>query len=257
MTASPTRVSPIAASPRRRGRPPANERVVRSREELIEAALITFSARGYDMMSVRELTRQLGVSHSLVHHYFNSKRTLWEACIDHSFGPMSRELQITLANHANKKDPIELLHQIIYSFVRCTAKYPAVIKILMKEEVEGGERFDFIYDRHIEPVTRPWIELLQKAEQGGRLRHIAPSTLFYLVTNGAGTLFSFLPFAEKLDGVSPRTPEMIEGYAEQVADVLINGLARKQPSVSITPISKTADRNARMGAGAASSSATD
>lgn len=246
----------MTASPRRRGRPPADARVVRSREELVEAALIAFSTRGYEMMSVRELTRKLGVSHSLVHHYFSSKRALWEACIDHSFGPMSSELQITLANHAKKKDPIELLHQIIYLFVLCTAKYPAVIKILLKEEVEGGERFDFIYDRYIEPVTRPWIELLQKAERGGQLRHIAPSTLFYLVTNGAGTLFTFLPFAEKLDGVSPRTDKAIEEYAEQIADVLINGMARQPSNPHLGPTAKGAANDAKRNAQVATT-ATD
>ena len=43
-------------------------------------------------MSVRELTRQLGVSHNLVHHYFRSKADLWRAAIDHAFGTVSAEL---------------------------------------------------------------------------------------------------------------------------------------------------------------------
>src|SRR5580765_7584227 len=78
--------------PRRAGRPRAAGGSVRSREEILHVTLEAFGAVGYDAMSVRELTRQLGVSHNLVHHYFRSKADLWKACIDQSFGTLTEEI---------------------------------------------------------------------------------------------------------------------------------------------------------------------
>src|SRR5437868_97490 len=66
--------------PRRAGRPDARGGAVLSADAIIEAALEAFALTGYEAMSVRELTRKLGVSHNLVHHYFRSKAELWRAC---------------------------------------------------------------------------------------------------------------------------------------------------------------------------------
>src|SRR5215471_12675459 len=52
-------------------------------ETMLEAALEAFAQRGYDGVSVRELNRQIGVSHNLAHHYFGSKDALWRAAIDY------------------------------------------------------------------------------------------------------------------------------------------------------------------------------
>src|SRR4051812_31481798 len=79
--------------PRRAGRPDASGGAVLSADVIIEAALEAFALTGYEAMSVRELTRKLGVSHNLVHHYFRSKAALWRACIDWSFGTLMREIQ--------------------------------------------------------------------------------------------------------------------------------------------------------------------
>jgi len=70
--------------PRRVGRPRAVAGRVRAREEILDAAVEAFAALGYEAASVRQLTRRLGVSHNLVHHYFRSKADLWRAAMDRS-----------------------------------------------------------------------------------------------------------------------------------------------------------------------------
>src|SRR6476659_4160909 len=82
-------LGPPRPRPRRVGRPRAVAGAVRSRGEILDAALEAFATRGYDATSVRDLTRRLGVSHNLVHHYFRSKADLWRAAIDRSFGTVA------------------------------------------------------------------------------------------------------------------------------------------------------------------------
>ena len=52
---------------------------------MLEAALVSFAELGYEGTSVRDLCRQLGVSHNLIHQRFGSKDDLWYAAVDHGF----------------------------------------------------------------------------------------------------------------------------------------------------------------------------
>ena len=49
-------------------------------------ALRAFATHGYDGVSVNALSRELGVSHNLLHQRFGSKLALWHAAVDWGFG---------------------------------------------------------------------------------------------------------------------------------------------------------------------------
>ena len=66
------------------GRPRAEDSV--DEAAFLQAALEAFSRRGYGGVSARELSKELGVSHSWVHQRFGSKDGLWRAAVDHGFG---------------------------------------------------------------------------------------------------------------------------------------------------------------------------
>ena len=69
-----------ALPPRGRGRPRAGDELDVTR--LLAAALDAFAQAGYDGMSVRELSRRLGVSHALLTARFGSKEGLWFAAME-------------------------------------------------------------------------------------------------------------------------------------------------------------------------------
>src|SRR5262245_48390022 len=122
---------------RRAGRPPADVGPVRSREEILDAALEAFGAVGYDAMSVRELTRRLGVSHNLVHHYFRSKAELWRAAIDHSFGTVAAELAAAFSAAPPQADLLASLRQAMIIFLTVAARFPANGLIIVREGALG------------------------------------------------------------------------------------------------------------------------
>src|SRR5262249_34388081 len=130
--------------PRRVGRPRAAGGPVRSREEILDAALEAFGAIGYEAMAVRELTRRLGVSHSLVHHYYSSKAELWRASIDYSFGTVSAALTQILRDAPPQTDVLAALRQVFVHFVTIAARFPANGLIIVREGAVGGPRLDYI-----------------------------------------------------------------------------------------------------------------
>ena len=58
---------------------------IRSDEEILHAALEAFAASGYEGMSVRTLSADLGLSHETVNRRFGSKKDLYFAALDYGF----------------------------------------------------------------------------------------------------------------------------------------------------------------------------
>jgi AcrR family transcriptional regulator len=211
---------------RRAGRPDAATGSVLSREAILEAALDAFAKAGYDAMSIRELTRRLGVSHNLVHHYFRSKGELWRACVDLSFGTLAAEIAAALAP-ADDNDVPTRLRELFRLFVTLTARYPANGLIITREGALGGPRFDYIFANYVAPNLEPVRALLTAGQKAGVLRpDLDLRTIFFLLTDGGAGPYTSRPFARRIDPRDPQRPESIAAHAELVADVLIRGITR-------------------------------
>ncbi len=212
--------------PRRAGRPAAAAGAVLSREGIIQAALDAFATSGYEAMSIRELTRCLGVSHNLVHHYFRSKAQLWRACIDWSFGTLARQLAAAddLAPGPDT-DVLARLRERFRLFITLTARYPANGLVITREGALGGPRFDYIFDNYVVPALGPARELLAAGQAAGIIRpDLDLRTIFFLLTDGGSGPYTSRAFAQRLDPGDPQRPEAIAAHAELVADVLIRGI---------------------------------
>src|ERR687888_547423 len=62
--------------PRRRGRPPARQSE-QTEGEILRAARVCFSKRGYARTSVAQIAREAGVTSRAVYHYVDSKPELF------------------------------------------------------------------------------------------------------------------------------------------------------------------------------------
>ena len=214
--------------PRRPGRPRASAGAVRSRAEILDAALEAFGALGYEAMSVRELTRRLGVSHNLVHHYFRSKDELWRATMDHSFGAVTKEVGEALRAVAEYDDPVDGLRHAMVAFLTVTARFPANGHVIVREGARSSERLDYLFTHFVAPSVEPWRALLRRAQDEGKVREdVNIRTLFFLLTDGGAGPYTSQALAQRIGGPDPLRPEAIRAHAELVADVIVRGIARK------------------------------
>jgi AcrR family transcriptional regulator len=65
---------------------PSKQEAPTTEDQVLRAALHAFATDGFNGVSVRTLSSELGVSHNLLHQRFGSKDALWRACA-HSCGP--------------------------------------------------------------------------------------------------------------------------------------------------------------------------
>lgn len=205
------------------GRPRAEDSV--DEAAFLQAALAAFSRLGYGGVSVRELSKALGVSHSWVHQRFGSKDGLWRASVDHGFG---QQLAV-VAFDPTISDPLEQFEHAIREFLRYSAAHPELALLMNAEGTQDTARLDYIYENYISPALEPFDRLLRHLVAEGRVRPVSMRTVFLLLGHGATAMFGLVPLARRLDRADPTSAKTVREHIEAVTRIIVDGL-RAQPS---------------------------
>jgi AcrR family transcriptional regulator len=188
-------------------------------DDLLDLALDAFADGGYEGTSVRELCRRLGVSHNLVHERYGSKEQLWYAAIDYGFQRLTSQLEAAAAG-GDGLDALDRLRNVLVRYVEVTVERPALLRIVNHEAARPGGRLDHVYERYLRPAYQVAGTLLRQLERAGRVRHVSPATLHFLVSHGAGAMVS-LP---ALAGRFPGSRGSLADQAEEAIDVVLRGM---------------------------------
>ncbi|MDB5068546.1 MAG: putative TetR family transcriptional regulator [Chloroflexi bacterium] len=211
----------VSTDRRRTGRPKAEDAPA-TLEQILETAFRAFATQGYEGVSVRTLTQQLGVSHNLIHQRFGSKQGLWYAAVDHAFG--SQVTELTTAFDPSLTDPLDQLDHMIRRFLRYSADHPELLGLMNIEGRLDSERLDYIYDKYVAPALAPIGWLLEHLAAQGRIRPISLRTFLFLMAHGGAAPFTLIPFARRFDPADPLDADHIDQHAATIADILTNGL---------------------------------
>jgi AcrR family transcriptional regulator len=108
---------------RRRGRPPKAD-AGDTKEELLDAALELFSAKGYEGTSVRDIARSVGLSESGLYAHFNGKRAIFDAVFAR-LGPLSAVETLGNLDADPDADPPAFLRALIEHVMAQWSALPA------------------------------------------------------------------------------------------------------------------------------------
>jgi TetR/AcrR family transcriptional regulator len=221
---------------RRPGRPVGSDGA-ETRRALLEAALGAFARHGYETMSVRDLARELGVSHNLVRHYYGSKEDLWRAALEHGFATSTRELVALIESSTRSSDWETAVRESVKGAITLLARYPQVTAILVQESARGGPRLDFLFDRYM----KPFADLLSRLLGERKTRppsQIDPRAALLFLFSGMTALFTHGGLVAKLGGFVPTSDRQLSRYAESIAELIAHGLRDRARS----PASRMARR---------------
>jgi TetR/AcrR family transcriptional regulator len=187
---------------------------------LLDAALRSFADRGYDGTSVRELARDLGVSHNLIPQRFGSKDQLWYAAVEHGFGSLFTDMLTVLEDPSD--DPLERLQAMVVRFIEANAANPSLLRIINHEAANPGPRLDHLFDAYIGPVQTFGQVLLDELHAAGRIRTTDVGLVYFLMMNGAGGPLALPALAERFGGPVLDPHE----HAVAAVELLFEGLRR-------------------------------
>lgn len=200
-------------------RNPVQERAHITRESLLTAAIRKFATSGYDAASTRQIESDAGVKRGLISYHFGSKEALWKAAAIWLFDRAASEIEAAEAGAVNV-DPVARLRYFVRAFVRFSARYPDINRLMIREGLEDDWRLHWL----VENIVRPWYQRVQAIFEEAQRLNAAPNMSFhhfYYVLIGAGALiFSMASESERLAGIDPLAESVISAHADALAELM-------------------------------------
>ncbi len=111
----------------------------RLRAALIEAALELVAERGMSALTLRELAREVGVTHAAPYRHFRDKAALMAAMAEEGFGRLTEELRQGRSQALDQAlDGETVLRAVGASYLRFALLHPAHYRLMFDAERSGG-----------------------------------------------------------------------------------------------------------------------
>ena len=122
---------------------------------ILRAAARVFYERGYEGASIRDISRESGVSLSGLYYYFESKQKLLYLIQEHTFRSVVERLQARLAGVA---EPEARLRVLIHNHLDYFLEHPLEMKVLSHED----EALEEPYKKEVAAIKRRYYEIARK-----------------------------------------------------------------------------------------------
>lgn len=154
---------------------------------IFRAALDVFAIKGKDGARMQEIADLAGINKAMLHYYYRSKEKLYEAVFEYVFNRFSvREIQATLEDAKTFR---ETLRAFVDGFIETHQKDPAVMRLMVNENLAGGSTMGRIISKAAHESSAPslFVRKTMEAVERGEIRDVDPHHL--LLTTISSCLF--------------------------------------------------------------------
>ncbi len=189
-----------------------------TKAEILKAARKLFAAQGILAVSVRDVAKEAGVTHGLVHHYFGTKEQLTEEVIrrEVTFGG-----EVLLSNPIDASaDSLEVMRQVLRMFL---TEANSSAMLLARAELTGFEPEKMMPEDH---PTALRIMAQRFAELQEQMKPDVPHKDPALVSVFLGAaVFGLITMHPWLMAAADLRPEDYESRIDELVDIAIGFLA--------------------------------
>lgn len=134
------------------------------REELLRIAVDFFSQNGFQGTSIRDIATRLGVSVSVIYHYFDNKEDLWSAIIEYSVKGLPEKLESSVLGGGHA---LERFRRLLRAHLTASSYYSKETKIFLSKQDRISEMGE-LASKDIEiKVLDVYIRILEELRQEG------------------------------------------------------------------------------------------
>jgi len=148
------------------GRPPATA----TRKRILDAAEVLFAERGYDGVTVRQITAEAGVDTALAHHHFGSKQDLFARVLLRRAEVHMKERDQAMSRCIEEAGGAPTLRDVLLAYVRpyldrarsSEKGWRTYFKLLAKANT-SPEWASGVFDEQFDPFVRRFIDAMRRA----------------------------------------------------------------------------------------------
>ena len=147
-----------------------------SPEQILDAAALEFSERGYAGARVDRIARRARVNKAMLYYHFGSKQSLYRALLRWIFSRAADRLQPIAASALPADEKIARLISAIAAFTAEHAFFPA---IMLREVADGGVHLDPDTLKALARVPMVVGGVVQQGVAEGTVRRVHPMTAYF------------------------------------------------------------------------------
>ena len=178
-------------------------RISTNKEKILEIAERLFAKRGFDGVSLREITNEAGVDVALIKYHFGSKQGLFDELLDRRAEAINRERSDALDDVLARHDPAPVeeivdafTHTLLNKVVSEDPSWRSYFGLLaqVNNNPEWGGK---TMSRNFDPLVRRFVEALSRA-----LPHAKEEDLYWCYHFWSGALTLTFADTKRIDGLS-------------------------------------------------------
>ncbi|MEJ5299846.1 MAG: CerR family C-terminal domain-containing protein [Thermodesulforhabdaceae bacterium] len=138
-----------------------------TKERILSAAERLFASKGYDAVTIREITSKARCNLSLVYYYFGSKKNLYLEVFKNRWAQRARELHETFFGAIEKRKPqtleeiVRILTEIYLERKMDAENIQVHLQLIARELQKPTEALDFIFHEVMKPFFTRLEELVR------------------------------------------------------------------------------------------------
>ncbi len=207
---------------RRRGRPTSDAAHAVPEARVLDLAFHAFAERGYEGTTLRELAKELGVSHNLLNVRFGAKADLWRRAVDARVAQVAPP--VFAAFDAPDLSDEERLRQLVHRFCTWATQNPGFVSLSYIEGRRATWRLDVLVTAYILPFKQQLDALLARVAATRPIRSISTSAFMAILVQGVGFYFASRPLLDRLGTADEIAPDQIDGQVRLLAEFILAGL---------------------------------
>lgn len=192
------------------------EQSLRTKENILDAALLLFSERGFDGVSLRDIGDKAGVNHAMIRYYFTNKMELWKQSNDYLFNRLSTEVQKPYDSDLSE---LERAKAFIRRYVRYCAAHPEHARIMLQESI-GSEELLKTSVPHIKESHEASVEPFKRWMDAGIIPSVSVVSLIYCIVGMSQLPFALSKEVELVHGIDIYDEKEIESHCDTVLKLL-------------------------------------
>ena len=198
------------------------QRSIRTKQKLLDAALEAFSENGFKGTSTRNIAERAGVHHPLITYHFKNKDELWRAAADRIFTEFNAAL--AAAAQALAGDcPKARMSALIRAYVHYAAGQPALHKIMVQEASQPSQRLDWLIDTHIRPLFDAAVAEIKVLQDRGVAPPGDTKLLFNMIRVSSGALLALSLEFKGTSGIDMYQTGRLDELADMIIAVFLPG----------------------------------
>ena len=211
----------VSATPERVERK-TQQRSLRTKQKLLNAALEAFSENGYKGTSTRDIAARAGVHHPLITYHFSNKDRLWRSAVKYVFADFIAELQKAEETFSGEC-PRARFAAMIRIYVHHAARFPALHKIVLQESSYQSDRLEWLSENFLKPIADAASGYLKQLQEQGVAPPGDPMILYNMIRVSSGTLIALSLELKNTSDIEFDKPETLDELADMIVRVFLPG----------------------------------